>query len=75
MLEPTRPLVASLQGRLVEVYLMVSRKLKKVSSPICRYAMRLTHGFNARAKKMKVRVSELVGGAEEHPCFCSKQGN
>ena len=76
MLGPMRPLVTTLQGRLVEVYTLVSTKLKKLlninSYTEIRNAIDLWfHGMYQKA----VSLSELEGGVEDRPRVCSRQRN
>ena len=65
MLEPMRPLVTTLQGRLVEA--LVSTKLK-------RYEMRLICSFKACTRKLLVYQNWKEGLKNVH-VFCSRQRN
>ena len=74
MLEPMRPLVTALQTGLWKNTL-VSRKLKKLSSPMQRYVARLTRGQFQRMYQKAVTLSELVWSTEERPRVCGRQRN
>lgn len=73
ILEPMRPLVKALQGRLVEVYLCFSR-VDEVASCYADIRSEVDMWF----KNMYVKVqalAALVGSAEQFPRVCSRQRN
>lgn len=72
MLEPMRPLVTVLQGRLVEVYF----GFQKVEVVIKSYAEMIRSAIDSWFQRMyqkAVTLSELVGSTEERPRVCSRQ--
>ena len=76
MLEPMRPLFTSLQGRLVEVYTLVSTKLKKLLNVKSYTEIRNAIDLRFQGMYQKaVSLSELEGEAEERPRVCSRQRN
>ena len=65
MLEPMRPLVSALQGRLVEVYFGF-KKVEEVMNP----CTDIWSGIDTRFERLHtkvLRLSELAGSAEERP--------
>ena len=65
MLEPMRPLVSALQDRLVEVYFGF-KKVEEMNS-----YTGIRSGIDTRFESLYtkvLRLSELVGSAEERPC-------
>lgn len=73
MLEPMRPLVTALQGRLVEVYF----GFQKIEE-IIKYCTEIRNAIDAwfqRIYQKALSLSELIGGSEERPRFYSRQRN
>ena len=73
MLEPMRPLVTALQGRLVEVYFGF-QKIEEVIKSYAEIRSAIDSWFQRMYQKA-VTLSELVGSTEERPRVCGRQRN
>lgn len=71
MLEPMRPLVTALQGRLVEVYFGF-QKIKEVVSSYTDVRNEID-SWSQRVYAKAITLSELVGSTELRPRVCSRQ--
>ena len=73
MLEPMRPLVIALQGRLVEAYFGF-QKFEEIIKCYTEIRNAIDAWFQRMYQKA-LSLSELVGGSEERPRLCSRQRN
>ena len=60
-------LVASVQGRVVEVYFGFKNIQESVNHTL-KYEMKSTHGFERKYQKA-LTLSELVEFTKQHPCY------
>ena len=73
VLEPMRPLVTALQGRLVEAYLGF-QKIEEIIKCYTEIRDAIDAWFQRMYQKA-LSLSEMVGGSEERPRVCSRQRN
>ena len=73
VLEPMRPLVTALQGRLVEVYFGF-QKTEEISKCYTEIRNAIDAWFRRMYQKA-LSLSELVGWSEERPRVCSRKRN